>query len=34
MTSNRGVAYIKRGEVAIQSIDSPKLVDASNGKKI
>src|SRR5918996_74198 len=34
MSSNRGVAYIKRGEVEVQSIDFPKLVDASNGKKI
>jgi glutathione-independent formaldehyde dehydrogenase len=34
MASNRGVAYIKRGEVQVQSIDFPKLVDASNGKKI
>ena len=34
MATNRGVAYIKRGEVQVQSIDFPKLVDASNGKKI
>ena len=34
MTSNRGVAYIKRGEVQVQSIDFPSLVDASNGRKI
>src|ERR687892_1392943 len=34
MTSNRGVAYIRQGEVQVQSIDFPKLVDASNGKKI
>ena len=30
MATNRGVAYIKRGEVEVQSIDFPKLVDASN----
>ena len=34
MTSNCGVAYIKRGEVQAQSIDFPSLVDASNGRKI
>ena len=34
MTSNRGVAYIKRSEVQVQSIDFPSLVDASNGRKI
>jgi glutathione-independent formaldehyde dehydrogenase len=34
MATNRGVAYIKLGEVQVQSIDFPKLVDASNGKKI
>ena len=34
MASNRGVAYIKPGEVQVQSIDFPKLADATNGKKI
>jgi glutathione-independent formaldehyde dehydrogenase len=34
MASNRGVAYIKPGEVKVQSIDFPKMVDGSNGKKI
>ena len=33
-SSNRGVAYIKPGEVKIQSIDFPKLVNPTNGKKI
>jgi len=33
MASNRGVAYIKPGEVQIQSIDFPKLVNPTNGKK-
>lgn len=31
--SNRGVAYIKPGEVEVQSIDYPKLVNPTNGKK-
>jgi glutathione-independent formaldehyde dehydrogenase len=34
MASNRGVAYVKPGEVKIQSIDFPKLVDPVKGKKI
>jgi glutathione-independent formaldehyde dehydrogenase len=34
MADNRGVVYIKPGEVQVQSIDFPKLSDASNGKKI
>jgi glutathione-independent formaldehyde dehydrogenase len=34
MPSNRGVAYIKPGEVKVQSIDFPKLVDPTTGKKI
>ena len=34
MASNRGVAYIKPGEVKVQSIDFPKLVNPTNGKKI
>jgi glutathione-independent formaldehyde dehydrogenase len=34
MASNRGVAYIKPGEVKIQSIDFPKLVNPTNGKEI
>src|SRR5678815_2543913 len=33
MASNRGVAYIKPGVVEIQSIDFPKLVNPTNGKK-
>ncbi len=33
MASNRGVAYIKPGEVQIQSIDYPKLVNPTNRKK-
>src|SRR5206468_11241050 len=33
MASNRGVAYIKPGEVRIQSIDFPKLVNPTNKKK-
>src|SRR5438477_360766 len=32
--SNRGVAYIKPGEVKVESIDFPKLVDPTNKKKI
>jgi len=34
MALNRGVAYIKPGEVKIQNIDFPKLVNPTNGKKI
>jgi glutathione-independent formaldehyde dehydrogenase len=34
MASNRGVAYIKPGEVKVQNIDFPKLVNPTNGKKI
>jgi glutathione-independent formaldehyde dehydrogenase len=34
MASNRGVVYIKPGEVQIQSIDFPKLEDPTNGKVI
>ncbi len=30
---NRGVAYIKPGEVQIQGIDFPKLVNPTNGNK-
>src|SRR5213595_3138161 len=33
-SSNRGVAYIKPGEVKIQSIDFPKLYDPARKKKI
>jgi glutathione-independent formaldehyde dehydrogenase len=33
MASNRGVAYIKPGEVKIQSIDFPKLVNPTNKRK-
>src|SRR5689334_8472678 len=33
-SSNRGVAYIKPGEVKIQSIDYPKLFDPARKKKI
>ena len=33
MASNRGVAYIKPGQVEIQSIDYPKLVNPTNKKK-
>jgi glutathione-independent formaldehyde dehydrogenase len=32
-SSNRGVAYIKPGEVKIQSIDFPKLINPTNRKK-
>src|ERR671917_878968 len=32
-SSNRGVAYIKPGEVKVQSIDFPKLVNPTNNKK-
>jgi glutathione-independent formaldehyde dehydrogenase len=31
MASNRGVVYIKPGEVQVQSIDFPKLEDPTNG---
>ena len=34
MASNRGVVYLKPGEVRVESIDFPKLVDATNGRKI
>jgi len=34
MAANRGVAYIKQGVVEVQSIDFPKMVDATNGKQI
>jgi glutathione-independent formaldehyde dehydrogenase len=34
MPANRGVAYVKHGEVEVVPIDFPKLVDATNGKKI
>src|SRR5919198_204618 len=34
MATNRGVAYIKPGVVEVQSIDFPKMVDATNGKQI
>ena len=34
MASNRGVVYIKPGEVQVQSIDFPKLEDPNNGKVI
>jgi glutathione-independent formaldehyde dehydrogenase len=33
MASNRGVAYIKPGEVKVESIDFPKLVNPTNKKK-
>src|SRR5687767_2392225 len=33
MASNRGVAYIKPGEVKVQNIDFPKLVNPTNKKK-
>lgn len=33
MPSNRGVAYVKPGVVEIQSIDYPKLINPTNGKK-
>src|SRR5205814_8292297 len=32
-SSNRGVAYIKPGEVKVQSMDYPKLVNPTNRKK-
>src|SRR3982751_6755214 len=34
MANNRGVAYVKQGAVEVQSIDFPKMVDATNGKPI
>ena len=34
MASNRGVVYIKPGEVQVQSIDFPKLEDPTTGKVI
>src|SRR6478609_6858697 len=34
MSSNRGVAYIKPGQVEVQSIDFPKLFDPTTRKKI
>ncbi len=34
MASNRGVVYVKPGEVKVQSIDFPKLEDPTNGKVI
>ena len=34
MAKNRGVAYIKPGEVKVESIDFPKMEDAPSGKKI
>ena len=34
MASNRGVVYIKPGEVQVQSIDFPKLEDPTSGKVI
>jgi glutathione-independent formaldehyde dehydrogenase len=34
MAVNRGVVYIKPGEVQVQSIDFPKLEDPTNGKVI
>ena len=34
MASNRGVAYIKREEVQVESIDFPKFVDPTTGKAI
>jgi glutathione-independent formaldehyde dehydrogenase len=33
MASTRGVAYIKPGEVEVQSIDYPRLVNPTNGNK-
>ena len=32
MSSNRGVAYIKRDEVQVESIDYPKFVDGTTGQ--
>ena len=34
MASNRGVAYIKREEVQVESIDFPKFVDPTTGRTI
>jgi glutathione-independent formaldehyde dehydrogenase len=34
MATNRGVAYIKQGQVEVQSIDFPKMVDATNNNQI
>src|SRR5207237_4682888 len=34
MASNRGVAYMKPGQVEVQSIDCPKLYDPARKKKI
>jgi len=34
MATNRGVAYIMQRVVEVQSIDFPKMVDATNGKQI
>ena len=34
MADNRGVVYVKPGEVQVQSIDFPKLIDATNGEKM
>src|SRR5258706_1818950 len=34
MSSNRGVAYIKRDEVQVESIDFPKFVDPTTGRTI
>ena len=34
MAANRGVAYIKRDEVQIESIDFPKSVDPTTGRTI
>jgi hypothetical protein len=34
MTSSRGVAYIKRDEVQVESIDFPKFVDRTTGMTI
>ena len=33
MASNRGVAYIKRAEVQVESIDFPKFVDETTGRR-
>jgi glutathione-independent formaldehyde dehydrogenase len=34
MPTNRGVAYVRQGAVEVQSIEFPKMVDATNGKPI
>ena len=34
MATNRGVVYIKPGEVEVQSIDFPKLADPTSGRVI